>query len=137
MTRMTDQELIEQTLNALHGKEEEYRTTVFDRLFSTYPDVHRNFLGLEGSKVRMSNEVIELMRGLASDADWVEMQTIDVIDLHRSYGDFALDQFFHFADFAVDSICKVTGASAEQRAAWQRQADKLKPLIEQARPDWD
>lgn len=134
---MTDNELIEQTLEALDGREDEYRLQVFDRLFKDYPDARENFLGFDGSSVRMSNEVLELMHGLAAGQDWVPTQTTDVIDLHQSYGDFRLDQFHHFADLAVATVCDVTGASAEQRAAWQRQADKLKPLIEQSRDDWD
>lgn len=134
---MTDNELIEQTLTALDGKEDAYRVEVFNRLFADYPEAQEAFLGFDGSSVRMSNEVLELLHGLASGADWVETQTTDVIDLHQSYGDFRLDQFHHFADLAAATVCDITGASAEQRAAWQRQADKLKPLIAQSRTDWD
>lgn len=134
---MTDHELIEQTLSALDGKEDSYRLKVFERLFTAYPEAREAFLGFDGSSVRMSNEVLELLHGLAGGEDWVATQTTDVIDLHQSYGDFRLDQFRHFADLAAATVCDVTDANADQRAAWQRQADKLKPLIAQARTDWD
>lgn len=134
---MTDPELIEQTLEALEGKENDFRLSVFERLFTAYPDVKELFLGFEGSSVRMSDEILGLLHGLATGEDWVENQTIDVIDLHQNYGDFQLSQFFHFAEIAVETVCELTGACDQQRAAWQRQAERLKPFIEQARADWD
>lgn len=133
---MDDLDLIEQTLLALDGREDELRLTLFERFFARFPDRRREFLAFDASSRRMTDETLQLLHGLAGNAHWVTTQVADLVDLHRNYGDFALAEFDCFTELAAQTVCDLAEATAAQRAAWTRQTTRLKPMLGLAHTDW-
>lgn len=132
---MDDTDLMEQTLLALDGREDELRLTLFERFFARYPARRADFLAFEASSRRMTDEALQMLFGLAGDAFWVETQVADLVDLHRNYGALPLAEFDCFVDLTAGTACDLAAASPEQRAAWARQVARLKPLIAGAHAD--
>ena len=133
---MDDLDLIEQTLLALDGREDELRLTLFERFFARFPDRRREFLAFDASSRRMTDETLQLLHGLAAGAEWVWPHIADLVDLHRAYGALPDAEYDSFIDLVAETACELGGASTEADAAWRRQASALKGLVRRAGADW-
>ncbi|MBC2776375.1 globin [Parasphingopyxis marina] len=107
---------------------------LFDRFFARFPETRELFLSLEAATGRMTNETLEAMIGLATDEYWVETTVINFVDLHRNYGAIPMAQYAAFIDMTVNALAEAagTGWSAQAGAAWRRQAERLKAMVEEA-----
>ena len=107
---------------------------LFDRFFATFPEQRAPFLNLDAAAGRMTNETIEAMIGLASNEHWVPTTIINVVDLHRNYGDFPASLYAAFIDMTVDALADSAGTAwtGESNAAWRAQADRLKAMVAEA-----
>ena len=83
---MTDAGLMERTLEALAGREDQLRIALFERFFAEFPARRADFLAFDASSRRMADETLQLLYGMATGADWLWTQTADLVDLHRAYG---------------------------------------------------
>lgn len=132
---MTDAELMEQNLLAIADNGADLREAVFARFFGRFPDRRSLFYSEEAAQPRMTNETLDMLYGLATDEKWVWFQIAALVFNHRNYGDFPQTEYEAFVDMLVTSIGNASGASwsPTHEAAWQRQADKLKDMIRNAR----
>ncbi len=134
---MTDAGLMERTLEALAGREDQLRIALFERFFAEFPARRADFLAFDASSRRMADETLQLLYGMATGADWLWTQTADLVDLHRAYGALPQIEFDRFVDLTGDTACDVAGATVPERAAWGAQAAALKRLIARARAEWE
>lgn len=107
---------------------------LFDVFFATFPEQRAPFLNLNAAAGRMTNETIEAMIGLATDAHWVPTTIINFVDLHRNYGDFPASLYAAFIDMTVDALAHAAGTAwtKDSNAAWRIQADRLKAMVTEA-----
>lgn len=134
---MTDAERMEQTLEALAGRDDALRLELFERFFAEFPARRADFIAFDASSRRMTDETLQLLYGVATGADWLWTQTADLVDLHRAYGALPQIEFDRFTDLTAETACDVAGATAPERAAWRMQAEALKQLIARARAEWE
>ena len=132
---MTDAELMEENLLSIAEQDVHLRDTLFARFFEIYPDRRALFYSEEAAQPRMLNETLDMLYGLASDEKWVWFQIASLVYNHRNYGDFAQAEYDQFVDLTVDAIGAASGDSWTEahKAAWARQATKLKEMIAKAR----
>jgi hypothetical protein len=132
---MTDAELMEQNLLAAADSGTDLREAVFAQFFAAYPDRRPLFYSEEAAQPRMTNETLDMLYGLATDEKWVWFQIAALVFNHRNYGDFALGEYEAFVDMLVRAVSMASGDSwsTAHEAAWVRQADKLKAMIQKAR----
>ncbi|MGN6818572.1 MAG: hypothetical protein ACTHJR_07860 [Sphingomonas sp.] len=134
---MSDADLIEASLIALEGREAAMRDLLFDRFFARYPDRRALFLHVAATSVRMTDETLQWMYGLARDRKWVWSQVAELVFNHRNYGDLGQDEYDAFVDFAIDALRDTIEAwDAATESAWRRQAASLKTLVARARAEW-
>ena len=107
---------------------------LFARFFATFPEHRAVFINLDAAAIRMTNETVEAMIGLATEAAWVPTTIINFVDLHRNYGSFSVSLYAAFVDITVDALAVAAGASwtFQSNAAWREQAAKLNILIAEA-----
>ena len=107
---------------------------LFARFFAAFPEHRAAFLNLDAAAGRMTNETIEAMIGLATDAHWVPTTIINFVDLHRNYGHFPASLYAAFVDMSVDTLAQAAGASwtPTSDAAWRAQAARLNAMIASA-----
>jgi hypothetical protein len=130
---MSDAALIEASLIALDGREAAMRDLLFDRFFARFPERRAIFLHVDATSVRMTDETLQWMYGLAQDRKWVWSQVAELVFNHRNYGELRQDEYDAFVDLAIDTI-DIWNAATE--GAWRRQAASLKTLIARARAEW-
>jgi hypothetical protein len=82
----SDAGLMEASLISADGNEENMRAALFDRFFEHYPERRAIFLHVEATAVRMTDETLQWMLGLASGADWVWGQVAELVYQHANYG---------------------------------------------------
>lgn len=135
---MTDAALIEASLLALDGHEAAMRARLFDRFFARFPDRRSIFLAVDATSVRMTDETLQWMLGLASARQWVWSQVAELVFNHRNYGHLGHDEYAAFIDLAIDTLGETIGGAmdAETDAAWRRQAVTLKAMIARAQAEW-
>lgn len=135
---MTDADLIESSLLALDGREAVMREHLFDRFFARFPERRAIFIHVAATSVRMTDETLQWMLGLASDKAWVWSQVAELVFNHRNYGHLTYDEYAAFIDLAIDTLGETVGAawSADADAAWRRQAVTLKAMIARAQAEW-
>jgi hemoglobin-like flavoprotein len=135
----SDAELIEVSLLALADSGIEIRHRLFDRFFEAYPARRKDFLAREVTSVRMTDETLQILYGLAGDESWVWPLVAELVATHRSYGHLPIAEYDGFVDLLVAELAEVLGDSwtAPTAAAWQRQADRLKAMIAEASADWE
>lgn len=134
---MPDADLIEASLTALDGREAAMRTLLFDRFFARYPDRRAIFFHVDATSVRMTDETLQWMYGLARDRKWVWSQVAELVFNHRNYGDLGQDEYDAFVDLAIDALRDtVDDWNAPTESAWRRQAASLKTLVARARAEW-
>jgi len=125
---------MEQTLFAIADAGIDIVPLLFSRFLETYPEQRSAFTNLEAAQGRMTNETIEALIGLATNAYWVPVTITNFVDLHRNYGDIPLELYVAFVDMLVVSLAEAAGSawSLEQELAWQSQAKRLNTMIAQA-----
>jgi len=134
---MSDADLIEASLIALDGREAAMRGLLFDRFFARYPGRRAIFLHVEATSVRMTDETLQWLYGLARDRKWVWSQVAELVFNHRNYGELGQDEYDAFVDLAIDALRDTLDAwTAPTEAAWRRQAATLKTLVARARAEW-
>ena len=133
----TDAELMEQTLESLAGKDDALRLELFRRFFAEFPARRADFIAFDASSRRMTDETLQLLHGLATNADWLWTQLADLVDLHRAYGALPAIEFDRFIALTADTACDLADAPEAARAAWAAKAAELKQLVRKARLEWE
>ncbi len=132
----TDAELIEASLAAC--PDVDLRHPLFERFFARFPERRETFYNLEVSSVRMTDETLQMMHGLAAGEKWVRPLVAELTFTHRNYGYLPAEEYDAFGDMTVDAVAEVCGAgwSHEMDAAWRRQAKALKIMIRETCEGW-
>ncbi len=135
---MSDAALIEASLIALDGREAAMRARLFDRFFVRFPDRRAIFLHVDATSVRMTDETLQWLFGLASGRKWVWTQVAELVFNHRNYGTLTHEEYAAFIDLAIDALGETIAETwnAETDAAWRRQAVTLKDMIARAQAEW-
>jgi uncharacterized protein (DUF697 family) len=131
-------DLMEATLIAIADSGIEIRHRLFERFFEAYPARRATFLNLEASSVRMTDETVQMMFGLATGERWVEPLVAELAFTHRNFGALLMGEYDAFIDLTVDELGAAAGASwtADAEAAWRAQGDRLKAIISKTIDDW-
>lgn len=135
---MSDVDLIAASLIALDGREAAMRALLFERFFARFPAREAIFLHVAATSVRMTDETLQWMYGLAAGRTWVWSQVAELVFNHRNYGELAQAEYDAFIDLSIDALGATIGAAWDDAtdAAWRRQAVALKALVERARTEW-
>jgi hemoglobin-like flavoprotein len=136
----TDAELMEASLIAVADSGVELRHLLFARWFAAWPDRQATFINADASSRRMTDETLEMMLGLAKgEEQWVGPLVDELAFTHRSYGRLPWAEYESWIDLTVDVMGELAGESwsAATDAAWRKQAERLKVLIQAARAGWD
>jgi len=134
---MTDAELIEASLVALDGREAAMRARLFDRFLAHFPERREIFIHVDATAVRMTDETLQWLHGLAQDRKWVWSQVAELVINHRNYGALRQEEYDAFVDLAIDALRDTIDIwDAATEGAWRRQAASLKTLIARARAEW-
>lgn len=134
----SDVELMEASLLAVADSGIDIRHSLFDRFFAAYPDRRQAFLAPEATSIRMTDETLQMMLGLAKREGWVWPLVAELVHTHRSYGHLPMSEYDVFIDMTVAELGQAAGAgwSDEANAAWQIYAEELKALIAQGKAEW-
>ncbi len=134
---MSDADLIEASLIALDGREAAMRTLLFDRFLARFPERRAIFIHVDATAVRMTDETLQWLHGLAQDRKWVWSQVAELVFNHRNYGALRQEEYDAFVDLAIDALRDTVDTwDAATEGAWRRQAASLKTLIARARAEW-
>src|SRR3954467_3992964 len=98
---MTDAELIEASLIALDGREAAMRELLFDRFFTRFPERRAIFIHVDATSVRMTDETLQWLHGLAQDRKWVWSQVAELVFNHRNYGELRQGEYNAIVDLAI------------------------------------
>ncbi len=136
---MNDAALIEASLLALAETGIELRHGLYRRFFAAFPERQAAFLSTEATSVRMTDETLQIMHGLAAGEGWAETLIAELIGTHRMYGDLPLAEYNAFIDLTVEELASALGPqwTADMALAWARQAERFKQRVAQATSDWD
>ena len=135
----TDAALIEASLLKLAERGIELRHGLYERFFAAYPARRADFLCPEATSVRMTDETLQMMYGLAAEESWVWPLVAELSYTHRAYGRLPFEEYEAFVDLTLAELAEALGddwGSAEA-AAWGRQAERLKAMIHKAQTDWE
>lgn len=135
----TDAALIEASLLALAESGTEVRHRLFDRFFEAYPARRKDFLAREATTIRMTDETLQILYGLAGEESWVWPLVAELVATHQNYGHLPLEEYDAFVDLLIAELAEVLAEqwSAPTAAAWQRQSERLKAMIAKASAEWD
>lgn len=133
-----DAALMETSLAAVADAGIDIRHALFDRFFAAYPERRANFMVVDASSRRMTDETLQMMFGLAKGERWVWPLVTELVHTHRAYGPLPIGEYDAFIDMAVAELGVAAGAawSVDCAAAWQARADELKVMIRRARAEW-
>ena len=131
--------MMEATLVLLAERNIELRHGLYERFFAMFPARRTAFLCPQATSVRMTDETLQMMHGLAAEESWVWLLVAELIYTHRAYGALPLREYDAFVDMVVEELEDMLGAdwTREQADAWQEQAAALKTMIGQAQAEWD
>lgn len=134
-----DAALIEASLIRLAERGIELRHGLYERFFAAYPSRRADFLCPEATSVRMTDETLQMMHGLAADESWVWPLVAELSYTHRAYGHLPFEEYEAFVDLTVVAMADALGDdwSEAQAEAWGRQAARLKDMIAKAQTDWE
>ncbi len=135
----TDADLIEASLLRLGDSGVELRHQLYERFFLRFPGRRAAFLSTEATSVRMTDETLQILYGLAQSESWAEALIAELVGTHRSYGTLPLAEYDAFIDLTIAVLGETLGAdwNPATAAAWARQAAQFKRLIAQATTDWN
>ena len=131
--------MMEATLVLLAERNIELRHGLYERFFAAYPARRADFLCPEATSIRMTDETLQMMHGLATDESWVWPLVAELVVTHQAYGALPLREYDAFVDMVVEELEEAFGAdwTRDQADAWQEQAAALKTMIGQAQAEWD
>ena len=134
-----DAALIEASLVRLADRGIELRHGLYERFFAAYPARRADFLCPEATSVRMTDETLQMIHGLAAEESWVWPLVAELSYTHRAYGRLPFGEYEAFVDLTVTELAGALGDdwSRAEDAAWRRQAERLKAMIGQAQTDWE
>jgi hypothetical protein len=136
----TDAELMEASLTACAEAGAELRFALFESFFAVWPDRRASFLNVDAASRRMTDETLEMMIGLAKGEDhWVWPLVAELAFTHRSYGRLPWAEYESWIALTIEVVRDAAGAAwdAETGAAWVRQGERLKAMLQEARVGWD
>jgi hypothetical protein len=136
----TDAALMEASLIAVTDSGIELRHPLFARWFAAWPKRRATFINADASSRRMTDETLEMMLGLAKGEElWVGPLVDELAFTHRSYGRLPWAEYESWIDLTIVVLGELAGdaSSVEAEAAWVRQGEALKVLIQAARAGWD
>jgi len=130
---------MEQTLALLAERNIELRHGLYERFFAAFPARRSAFLCPEATSVRMTDETLQMMFGLASGETWVWPLVAELIYTHRAYGALPLREYDAFVDMMVEELEAALGTdfTRDQETVWSEQAEALKTMIGKAQAEWD
>jgi hemoglobin-like flavoprotein len=134
----SDAELIEASLLRLAELGIELRHGLYARFFAAFPERQADFLCPEATSVRMTDETLQILYGLAQDEDWAWPLIAELVATHRSYGVLPLVEYDAFIDLTLAELASALGPdwTLPCAAAWGRQAARFKALIAEATAEW-
>lgn len=130
--------LMEASLAAVAKGGFDIRHAVYARFFEAFPARTPVFLNPDVSSVRMTDETVQMLYGLATDEKWVWPLVAELTFTHRNYGPLPAREWDVFVNLVVEELGKAAGevwtpACAD---AWQKQAERLKAMIAKANAEW-
>ena len=136
---MSPAENMEQTLTLLAERNIELRHGLYERFFGKFPARRAAFLCPEATSVRMTDETLQLLYGLAGGETWVWPLISELVATHQAYGALPLAEYDAFVDMVVEELEVSLGAdwTGEQARVWLEQAAALKAMIGKAQAEWD
>lgn len=135
-----DAALMENTLIAAADNGGELRHPLFARWFAKWPERRATFLNADAASRRMTDETLQMMLGLAKGEErWVGPLVDELTFTHRSYGRLPWPEYESWIDLTIEVLGELAGEawSENAQAAWVRQGEALKLLINAARTGWD
>ncbi|OJV33128.1 globin [Sphingomonas sp. 67-36] len=135
----SDAELMERSLVAAAPNEAAMRAALFDRFLARYPDHRALFMHVEATSIRMTDETLTWLLGLAQGEDWVWGQVAEIVYQHDNYGHLPAGEYADFIDMAIDALGEAAGTDWNEAtvAAWRRNAAALNALIARAIGEWN
>jgi len=137
---VTDRDVaaMEASLAAVADAGVDIRHALFERFFAAFPGRRASFMVVDASSVRMTDETLAMMLGLAKGESWVWPLVTELVHTHRAYGPLPIGEYDAFIDMTVDELGKAAGAvwTTGCAAAWAGQANALKAMIRRARAEW-
>jgi hypothetical protein len=133
-----DTTLMEENLTAIGEAGTEIRFPLFDQFFAAFPERRPTFYNLEASSIRMTDETLQMMLGLAKGESWVEHLIAELTFTHRSYGYLPDAEYEAFIQMVVDQVAAASGASwtAAHEACWRKYGALLTTRILHNRHEW-
>jgi hemoglobin-like flavoprotein len=134
----SDAALIEASLVRLAELGIELRHNLFAQFFAAFPERQAAFLCPEATSVRMTDETLQILYGLALDEAWVWPLIAELVATHRSYGELPQAEYDAFIDLTLEELAEALGPDWTKpcAAAWNRQAVRFKALIAEAAAEW-
>lgn len=131
--------LIEQSLLALAEQGIELRHGLYERFFAAFPERRADFLCPEATSIRMTDETLQMLYGIAEGEDWVWQLIAELVATHRSYGNLPIAEYHAWVDMVPLELEQALGTrwTAAMAKAWQGCAEELKAMITRASQDWD
>lgn len=135
----TDAALLEASLLALADSGIELRHGLYQRFFAQFPERQAAFLSTEATSIRMTDETLQILYGLAQDESWAETLIAELVGTHRSYGTLPLAEYDAFIDLTIAVLGDTIPADWDSAtaAAWASQAQRFKRLVAEATAAWD
>lgn len=133
-----DAALIEASLVAVADAGVDIRLPLFERFLAAFPHRRAAFINLDAASRRMTDETLQMLFGLARGESWVGPQIADLVGNHRNYGALTFAEYDGFIDMTIAELARAVGPvwNADTAAAWRRQADALKMLVQRAQAGW-
>lgn len=131
--------LIEQSLLHIAETGSELRHGLYQRFFAAFPDRRSAFLCPDATSIRMTDETMQMLYGIAAGEDWVWLLISELVATHRSYGQLPLEEYHAWVDMLPMEVEHVLGDqwTAPMAEAWHCSAEELKAMITRASNDWD
>ncbi|MBO9698047.1 MAG: hypothetical protein J7499_17775 [Sphingopyxis sp.] len=138
MASLADATLMEASLAAVAEAGVDIRHALFGRFFAAFPVRRASFMVVDASSVRMTDETLQMMLGLAKGESWVWPLVTELVHTHRAYGPLPIGEYDAFIDLTVEALGEAAGAawSTGCAGAWIEQAGALKSMIRRARAEW-
>lgn len=129
---------MEASLVAVADAGVDIRHALFDRFFAAYPNRRSSFMVVDASSVRMTDETLQMMLGLAKGEGWVWPLVTELVHTHRAYGPLPIGEYDAFIDMTVAELGSTARAvwTPECAESWAEQAEALKAMIRRARAEW-
>ena len=130
---------MEHTLTLLAERQIELRHGLYQRFFAEFPARREAFLCPEATSVRMTDETLQLLYGLAGGETWVWPLVAELVATHQAYGDLPRAEYDAFVDMVVEELEAALGTdwTGDQAEAWSEQSAALKAMIGKAQAEWD